>query len=64
MSENIDYAKIIKSKISILEIVSKDIKLIRSGSSLKALCPFHKEKTPSCKINEESNSFYCFGCGA
>ena len=24
-------------------------------------CPFHKEKTASCKIYE--NSFYCFGCG-
>ena len=28
------------------------------------LCPFHHEKTPSCKIYEENNHWHCFGCGA
>ena len=27
-------------------------------------CPFHDEKTPSCKINDDLGSYYCFGCGA
>jgi len=26
-------------------------------------CPIHKEKTPSCLINEMSKTYYCFGCG-
>ena len=63
MSEKIDYVKVIKSKISILDLVTRDIKVIRSGSSLKALCPFHKEKTPSFTINETKESYRCFGCG-
>jgi len=63
MSENIDYAKIIKSKINIVDYISKDLRLIRSGSSIKALCPFHKEKTPSFTINENKENYRCFGCG-
>ena len=63
MSENIDYAKIIKSKINIIDLIGKDVKIIRSGSSLKALCPFHREKTPSFTINEIKESYRCFGCG-
>ena len=27
-------------------------------------CPFHDEKTPSCKLDDEKGTFYCFGCGA
>ena len=26
-------------------------------------CPFHDEKTPSCKLDDEKGMFYCFGCG-
>ena len=26
-------------------------------------CPFHEDKTPSCRVYETTNSFYCFGCG-
>jgi DNA primase len=29
-----------------------------------ALCPFHDERTPSCKVDDEKGFFYCFGCGA
>ena len=27
-------------------------------------CPFHSEKTASCKVYPKDNSFYCYGCGA
>ena len=60
---NIDYAKIIKEKIKISEIISRDCNLIRSGTGFKALCPFHKEKTPSFVVNDDKESFNCFGCG-
>ena len=63
MSENIDYVKIIKSRINIVDFISKDLRITRSGSSIKALCPFHNEKTPSFTINENKDSYRCFGCG-
>ena len=63
MIDNIDYTKVIKSKINLLDFVGKDLKLIKSGNSYKALCPFHNEKTPSFTINQEKNTFNCFGCG-
>ncbi len=40
------------------------IQLHRTGSNFKCLCPFHSEKTPSCVVYTQTQSFYCFGCGA
>ncbi len=37
--------------------------LKRAGSAFKALCPFHKEKTPSFHVNAQRQLFKCFGCG-
>ena len=53
----------IKSKISLRSELEKKTKLIQKGKDYWCCCPFHKEKTPSCKINEDQDSFYCFGCG-
>ena len=50
MKEKIDVAKLIKDKINIVDIISKDQKVIKAGSNYKALCPFHNEKTPSFTI--------------
>ena len=33
------------------------------GGSLKGLCPFHDEKTPSFQVTPSRGFFYCFGCG-
>ena len=64
MKDNVDYAKIIKAKINLVDFLSKDLRLIKSGSNYKALCPFHNEKTPSFIVNQNKNTFNCFGCGA
>jgi DNA primase len=37
--------------------------LKRAGGAFKALCPFHKEKTPSFQVNPQRQLFKCFGCG-
>lgn len=54
----------IKLKISIRNELEKKTKVIQKGKDFWCCCPFHDEKTPSCKINEDPGSFYCFGCGA
>jgi DNA primase catalytic core len=47
----------------ILEVVSNFIELKRTGSSYKACCPFHNEKTASFHVNPAKGIFKCFGCG-
>lgn len=34
----------------------------RKGRSLWLSCPFHEDKTPSLKINPDTQTFYCFSC--
>ncbi len=54
----------IKSKIQLSTEIEKKVKVIRKGNDYWCCCPFHEEKTPSCKINDNLGSYYCFGCGA
>ena len=48
----------------IVDIVSEYVDFKRRGRNLVALCPFHKEKTPSFSVSPDKQLFYCFGCGA
>lgn len=52
------------SASDIVDIAGRYVSLKRSGSSFIALCPFHKEKTPSFHVSPEKQLYYCFGCGA
>ena len=54
----------IKSKIQLSAEIEKKVKVIKKGNDFWCCCPFHEEKTPSCKINDNLGSYYCFGCGA
>lgn len=54
----------LKQNNPIDSVMSSYVSLIRRGRSCVCLCPFHSEKSPSCTLYLENNSFYCFGCGA
>jgi len=53
----------VQDAVDIVDVISRYVTLKRSGSSLKGLCPFHEEKTPSFSVFPESQRFKCFGCG-
>ena len=59
-----DFIDTLLARNDIESVVSGYVNLRRSGRNLMGLCPFHGEKTPSFVLYPESNSFYCFGCGA
>lgn len=54
----------LNAKNDIESVVSSYVSLKRRGRNFVGLCPFHGEKTPSFNLYPETNSFYCFGCGA
>ena len=56
--------ELIKSKIILSQEIEKKTKVIKKGKDSWCCCLFHDEKTPSCKINDDLGSYYCFGCGA
>ena len=53
----------VQEAVDIVDVISGYMALKPSGSSLKGLCPFHEEKTPSFHVFPQSQRFKCFGCG-
>ncbi|MBQ7398804.1 MAG: DNA primase [Clostridia bacterium] len=45
-------------------VISSYVTLKRAGSTLKGLCPFHSERTPSFTVYPNTQSYFCFGCNA
>ncbi len=54
----------IREKARIEDVVGEYVQLRRAGAdSLKGLCPFHDEKSPSFHVRPNHGHFHCFGCG-
>jgi DNA primase len=55
---------LVRERSRIDEVIGEHLQLKRAGGgSLKGLCPFHDEKSPSFNVTPARNLFHCFGCG-
>ncbi len=55
----------IRAKLNIADLIGEYVQLLPAGTGrYKALCPFHKEKSPSFQVDAQQGFFHCFGCKA
>lgn len=58
-----DFINELKNHCDIEYIISLYVNLKQAGRNKVGICPFHSEKTPSMVVYNDTQSFYCFGCG-
>jgi DNA primase len=54
----------IRRRTDLVQLVGRRVKLVRKGRVMWGCCPFHGEKSPSFKVENERRTYKCFGCGA
>jgi DNA primase len=54
----------IRRRTDLVQLVGRRVKLVRKGRVMWGCCPFHGEKSPSFKVENERHAYKCFGCGA
>lgn len=53
----------IKQENDIVDVISQDIRLKKSGRNYFGLCPFHNDKSPSLSVSPDKQIYKCFSCG-
>lgn len=61
--DNKNFTDELRQRLSIVDVVSRRVPLIKKGQNFWGCCPFHNEKTPSFSVNNEKGFYHCFGCG-
>ena len=64
MARNDEFLYALRNANPIETVMGSYVNLIRRGRNYVCSCPFHSEKTPSCTVFTDTQSFYCFGCQA
>ncbi len=59
-----DQIQQVRDRSDIVDTIRSYVDLKKAGASLKGLCPFHNEKSPSFHVNPRHQYYHCFGCGA
>ena len=54
----------VRSRVNIADVVGDFVTLKSAGvGSMKGLCPFHDERSPSFHVRPQVGRYHCFGCG-
>ena len=57
-----DFVREVVNRTDLVQLMEeRGVALRRTGSTFKACCPFHSEKTPSFNVNPQRGFFHCFG---
>jgi DNA primase len=53
-----------RDRVLLSSIILQEVSLQKRGKTWEGCCPFHSERSPSFKVNDDKGFYHCFGCGA